>query len=117
MRDLRVFRVHRRFVADSSGRKEAGFAAMAAHLPGNLFDALMDNAVRLPRANQLQVIGLIGDRPMAKGAHNPPRLQEEHARHLVRIFLDHADSILEHRTLEPAPPNLQIQEVQERVGA
>src|ERR1035441_5301788 len=37
--------------------------------------------ILLTRANQLQVIGLIGDRPMAKGAYNFPLLQKEHARH------------------------------------
>src|SRR5208337_4356492 len=71
----------------------------------------------LPRANQLQVVRLIGNRAMAKGAHNLPLLQKEHARHLLRIFLDHANPILEKRTLEPAHQDCRMQRVQIRIRA
>jgi hypothetical protein len=49
----------------------------------------------LSRASQLQVIRLIGDGSMPKGAHNLPLFQKEHARHLLGIFFDQANSILE----------------------
>src|SRR5580658_2817319 len=71
----------------------------------------------LARANELQVIRLIGNGPMAKGAYDLPVFQKEHARHLMSIFLDQADSILEQRALEPAHPDLEIEKVQIRVGA
>ena len=53
---------------------------------------------------------------MAKGAFNLSILQKEYARHLFRILLYHANSVLEHRALQPAHPNRRIQEVQIRIG-
>ncbi len=74
--------------------------------------APMPDVILLTCANQLQIIRLIGDRPMAKGTDNSSLLQKKHARHLLRIFLNQADSILKQRTLEPTHQDRRIQRMQ-----
>ena len=46
--------------------------------------------------DQLEVVRLVGDRPIAVFAHDGPLAQIEDAGHLVRIFLNHADAVLAH---------------------
>ena len=72
---------------------------------------------RLPSAGELQVVWLIGDGAMAKGSSDLALFEQEDAGHLLGIFLDHADSILEHRALEPSMPDDGIEEVEIGIGA
>jgi len=92
-------------------------AAALFMLRGKLFDGRMAFQIRLSCANQLQVIRLIGDGAMAEGARNLPVFQKEHARHLLCVFLDPANSILEKRAPEPGQKDGRMQRVQVRVGA
>ena len=73
--------------------------------------------IGLTNPSQLQVIRHIGDRPMAKGAHNLPLFQKKHARHLLPIFFDRANSILEQSTLEPGRQHRRTQRVRDKPKA
>ena len=61
--------------------------------------------------DQLQVVGFIGNRLIAKSADDRPLAQKENARHLVRVFLDHAKTMLANGALQPRFPDFSDQEV------
>jgi hypothetical protein len=64
------------------------------------------------RADQLEVVGLIEDLPMPEGTPESALLQEEDSGHLVSVFPNYPDTVLEHRAFQPALPDRQIEKLQ-----
>src|SRR5579863_4579387 len=76
---------------------------------------MAERANRSARANEFQVIWLVGYRLIAEASYDPAAFQEKHARHLMRVFLERAESILGQRTREPGSPDRRTQQMQEWV--
>src|SRR5258705_1027053 len=73
------------------------------------------NASPLASSNQLQIIRLIRNRLVAKLPHDLRPLQEEDALHLMTIFFNRPDSILEECTLQPSGPHRRLKQRQRRM--
>ena len=68
-----------------------------------------------PSSHQLQIIRLIRNRPIPELPNNLRPLQKEDPLHLVSIFLDRPDPVLEDRPLQPPQPHRRLQQRQRRM--